>query len=611
MPRSADDLRRFLGTIHPYDSFADADLTRTADQFRRLPVKKDDVIYSYGEACEGLYVIHEGEVEITSDSGEIVSHLSARNSFGERGLMRDGVTGTNARALIDGELLLLPTDDFNDLIAGNEGVRRFFARSRAREAADAARPVALTEMRVDRLMASDPITCTPQTSIFDAARLMRSHRISALGITDSDRLAGIVTLHDINNRVVAEGLDISRPVHEIMTANPETLPPSAIGSDVLHMMMERRFGHVPVVDQGKLVGIVTQTNLTRFQATNTASLVRDVARASGPADLGAVTAHIPRLLVQLVGAGNRHETVTRLITDIADAATRRLLALAEDSLGPPPVPYLWLACGSQGRQEQTGVSDQDNCLMLDDAVTEADMPYFAKLAKFVSDGLDGAGYFYCPGDMMATNPRWCQPVSVWRGYFRRWIEAPNPEAQMLASVMFDLRPIGGTRTLFDDLQRETLELAARNSIFVAHMVSNSLKHIPPLGLLRGFATVRSGEHKNHIDMKLNGVVPVVDLGRIYALRGQLEMVNTRARLEAAHSGGLISQSGGRDLLDAYDLIAQTRLEHQATLIRAGGKPDNFMAPNVLSEFERSHLRDAFVVVRTMQSAATQGRGVIG
>ncbi|MDX5381991.1 MAG: DUF294 nucleotidyltransferase-like domain-containing protein, partial [Rhodobacterales bacterium] len=468
-----------------------------------------------------------------------------------------------------------------------------------------------TETRVDRLMASDPITCTIDTSIVDAARLMRSHRISALGITEGERLAGIVTLHDINNRVVAEGLDPSRPVRQIMTANPETLPPSAIGSDVLHMMMERRFGHVPVVDNGKLVGIVTQTNLTRFQATNSASLVRDVARAEAPSDLAAVTAHIPRLLLQLVGAGNRHETVTRLITDIADAATRRLLALAETQLGPPPVPYLWLACGSQGRQEQTGVSDQDNCLMLDDAVTEADMPYFAELAKFVSDGLDAAGYFYCPGDMMATNPRWCQPVHVWRGYFRRWIDTPNPEAQMLASVMFDLRPIGGTRALFEDLQRETLESAARNSIFVAHMVSNSLKHIPPLGLLRGFATLRSGEHKNRIDMKLNGVVPIVDLGRIYALRGQLEVVNTRARIEAAHASGLVSQSGGRDLLDAYDLIAQTRLEHQAALIRAGGKPDNFMSPNVLSEFERSHLRDAFVVVRTMQSAVTQGRGVIG
>jgi CBS domain-containing protein len=611
MPRSADDLRRFLGSLHPYDSFATDDLTRVAAQFRLVPIRREDVIYRFGEPCDGLYVILDGEVEITSDTGEVVSHLSARNSFGERGLMRGGLTGTNARALSDGALLLLPADDFRALIASHEGARRFFSRSRAREAADAARPVSLTETRVDRLMGSDPVTCTVETSIVDAARLMRAHRISALGITEDDRLAGIVTLHDINNRVVAEGLDPSRPVRQIMTANPETLPPSAIGSDVLHMMMERRFGHVPVVDNGKFVGIVTQTHLTRFQATNSASLVRDVARAEGPADLAAVTAHIPRLLVQLVGAGNRHETVTRLITDIADAATRRLLTLAEAQLGPPPVPYLWLACGSQGRQEQTGVSDQDNCLILDDAVTEADMPYFAELARFVSDGLDGAGYFYCPGDMMATNPRWCQPLHVWRSYFRRWIEVPNPEAQMLASVMFDLRPIGGTRALFDNLQRDTLEAAARNSIFVAHMVSNSLKHIPPLGLLRGFATLRSGEHKNRIDMKLNGVVPVVDLARIYALRGQLGMVNTRARLEAAHGAGLVSQSGGRDLLDAYDLIAQTRLEHQASLIRAGGKPDNFMAPNVLSEFERSHLRDAFVVVRTMQSAATQGRGVIG
>ena len=611
MPRSADDQRRFLGTIHPYDSFPTEDLTRIAAQFRAVPIRPEDVIYRFGEPCGGLYVIMEGEVEITSDTGEVVSHLSARNSFGERGLMRGGLAGTNARALSDGTLLMLPADDFRAMIAANEGARRFFTRSRAREAADAARPVSLTETRVDQLMASEPITCTVETSIVDAARLMRAHRISALGITEGDRLAGIVTVHDINNRVVAEGLDPSRPVRQIMTANPETLPPSAIGSDVLHMMMERRFGHVPVVDNGKLVGIVTQTNLTRFQATNSASLVRDVARTRTPDEMAAVTAHIPRLLVQLVGAGNRHETVTRLITDIADAATRRLLMLAEEHLGAPPVPYLWLACGSQGRQEQTGVSDQDNCLLLDDAVTQADMPYFAALAKFVSDGLDAAGYFYCPGDMMATNPRWCQPVHVWRGYFRRWIEAPNPEAQMLASVMFDLRPIGGTRALFEDLQRDTLEAAARNSIFVAHMVSNSLKHIPPLGLLRGFATLRSGEHKNRIDMKLNGVVPVVDLGRIYALRGQLEAANTRARLEAAHGAGLISQSGGRDLLDAYDLIAQTRLEHQATLIRAGGKPDNFMSPNVLSEFERSHLRDAFVVVRTMQSAATQGRGVIG
>jgi CBS domain-containing protein len=274
------------------------------------------------------------------------------------------------------------------------------------------------------------------------------------------------------------------------------------------------------------------------------------------------------------------------------------------------VPYLWLACGSQGRQEQTGVSDQDNCLILDDAATPPDDAYFSELAKFVSDGLDEAGYFYCPGDMMATNIKWRQPLRVWRQYFRGWIATPDPEAQMLASVMFDLRPIGGTEALFADLQEQTLANAAKNSIFVAHMVSNSLKHQPPLGLFRGFATVRSGEHKNTIDLKLSGVVPVVDLGRIYALTGQLTQTNTRARILAAIEARTVSASGGRDLLDAYDMIADTRLAHQAAQIKRGEKPGNFMRPADLSDFERSHLRDAFVVIKTMQNAAGSGRGYL-
>jgi CBS domain-containing protein len=246
--------------------------------------------------------------------------------------------------------------------------------------------------------------------------------------------------------------------------------------------------------------------------------------------------------------------------------------------------------------------------MIDDRMAPTDLPYFEALARIVSDGLNACGYVYCPGDMMATNPQWCQPMRVWRDYFRKWVSAPDPMAQMLASVMFDLRPIGGQASLFKDLQHETLEMAAKNSIFVAHMISNSLKHTPPLGLLRGFATIRSGDHKNHIDMKHNGVVPVVDLGRIYALIGQLEPANTRARLEAAEAAGVISQSGARDLIEAYDLIAQTRLENQARLVRSGRKPDNFLAPSDMSDFERSHLRDAFVVVRTMQSAVGQARG---
>ena len=594
----------FLETVHPYDTLSSDDLGRTAGVFSRREYAAGEEIYHAGDPLRGLCLVKRGTVEVLDPSGGLVSLLGARNSFGERGLLRDGLAVTTARATEPTVILLLPTLEFKRLIASSPAFERFFSRGRSLEA----RGTDLTTLKVSDLMARQPVSLGPDASIRAAAAKMRDLHVSSVAIVEQDRFLGIVTIRDMAAKVVATGLDPSSPVAGIMTPDPVTLSPDDLGSDILHKMLERRIGHLPVVEDGRLVGMVTQTDITRFQAVSSAGLVRDVAIAESVAEMAVVTARIPRLLVQLVGANNAHEVVTRLITDIADTVTRRLLALAEAKLGPAPVPYLWLACGSQGRQEQTGVSDQDNCLMLDDAVTAADMPYFAALARFVSDGLNACGYVYCPGDMMATNPQWCQPVRVWRDYFRKWVQVPDPMAQMLASVMFDLRPIGGAAGLYRDLKAETMGMAARNSIFVAHMVANSLKHSPPLGLLRGFATVRSGEYKNHIDLKHAGVVPVADLGRVYALIGQLDPANTRARLVAAEHAGVISVSGARDLIEAYDLIATVRLENQARLIRSGRKPDNFMAPSDLSDFERSHLRDAFVVVRTMQSAVGQSRG---
>ncbi|WP_297616880.1 DUF294 nucleotidyltransferase-like domain-containing protein [uncultured Roseicyclus sp.] len=600
------DIRTILATTHPYDILPEDLRAGLAAEIDVYDIAAGQVVYAKGEVLTHLYLIVSGRIDITDQNGEILSILGPRNSFGERGLMKDGRGAVTATATEASQLLAIPAVVFHRLVKDHPRVLRFFDRTRPA----AARRQDITTMALSDLMTPAPLTCHPDTPLIEAARRMRDRGVSCIIAADGDQVRGILTTGDITSRAMAEGRAPETPVHAVMTPDPLSLPPTALVADVLHAMVERGITHMPVVEAGRLVGILTQTDLTRFQATSSAALIREIAKAPDSATLAGIVRRIPELLVQLVSAQNPHQTVTRLITDIGDATTRRLLALAEARLGPPPVPYLWLACGSQGRQEQTGISDQDNCLMLDDAVTPADDTYFAALAKFVSDGLDEAGYFYCPGDMMATNVKWRQPLRVWRDYFRRWIATPNPEAQMLASVMFDLRPIGGHEALFAHLQEETLAAAAKNSIFVAHMMSNSLKHQPPLGLFRGFATVRSGEHKNTIDLKHNGVVPVVDLGRIYALTGQLRMANTRARITAAIEVGAVSGSGGRDLLDAYDMIAETRLIHQAAQIRHGEKPDNFMAPADLSDFERSHLRDAFVVVKTMQNAASSGRGYL-
>lgn len=600
----AQDTSAFLSQVYPYDALSADAFSAVVSAMEVLTLPKGTFLFTAGDPMPGLYVIQKGAVEITDAGGSKLSLLGPPNSFGERGLLRGGGKAlTTGEVVEDSILLRLPPKDFLSLMDTEDAAKRFFQRSRP---VDAKRTNVNTS-KVSELMTPSPLTCQPTDSIQTVAQHMRQHKISCLAVVEGEKLVGIVTGTDMVRRVVADAGDPTGPISSIMTADPFGLPSTALGSDVLHVMVEHGFGHLPIVDGDRLVGIVTQTDITRFQAVSAAALVQDIAKAHSAEDMVAATARIPSLLVQLVAAGNRHEVVTRLITDIADACTRRLLTLAEEKLGPAPVPWLWLACGSQGRQEQTGVSDQDNCLILSDEVTDDQMAYFQDMATFVTDGLNTCGYVYCPGDMMATNPKWCQPLRVWRQYFQGWIDKPDPMAQMLSSVMYDLRPIGGDDSLFTGLQAETLKKSAANSIYMAHMLSNALKHTPPLGLLRGLATIRSGEHKNQLDLKHNGVVPIVDLGRLYALQGQLMPVNTRARLEAAREAGTVSSSGGADLLAAYDMIADERLSHQAHLIKTGEKPSNFLPPSELSDFQRSHLRDAFVVVRSMQSALAHGR----
>ncbi len=601
------DIGPFLAQHHPYDLLPAETLDGLVGGGEIVTFAAGDVLYEKGEPVTRFTIVLEGMIDVLSPAGELLNRFSPGEGIGARGILRDGLGPNRAVASADTRALAVPKIYFLELLETYAEFARFFERLRDSTnrkpifAADSGDT--LITNQIGDIMTRSPVSVAPTATVQEAAALMRDRGISCLPVADATGLQGLLTTSDIAGRVVATGLPAATPVAEVMTAEPLTLPPEALVFDALMLMGERHIGHLPIVDRGELVGILTRTNLIRRQSISVAFIIGDINEATEVAKLATVIADVPVFLAQLVGAGVEAFKVGQLVTSITDALTRRLLVLAEGKLGPAPVPWLWLACGSQGRREQTGFSDQDNCLILDDAYDEkAHEAYFAELARFVSDGLDACGYYYCPGDMMATNPRWRVPLKRWREYFRGWIAQPDPMAQMLSSVMFDLRPIAGEASLFAGLQRETLEAARRNSIFRAHMIANSLKHAPPLSFFQGFALIRSGEHRNTLDLKLSGVVPIVDLARVYALDGAIEEVNTRERLIAARAAGALSEAGAGDLVDAYDLISRIRLEHQARQVREGGKPDNFMAPATLSALERKHLKDAFGVVKSMQAA---------
>jgi CBS domain-containing protein len=264
-----------------------------------------------------------------------------------------------------------------------------------------------------------------------------------------------------------------------------------------------------------------------------------------------------------------------------------------------------MAGGSQARREQSSHSDQDNALLIADHMKPQDDEYFAALAKIVNDGLNACGYVYCPGEVMASNPKWRQTLRIWRKYFNAWIEKPEPMALMLASVFFDLRPISDTEGMFPELQEFVLEACRSNRIFIAYMASNALKHRPPLGFFRNFVLISGGDHDKTLDIKHRGTVPIVDLARVYALSAGLPQINTIERLEEGAKVNAVSKSGSDNLIDALEFIGALRMKHQSRQLRDGEKADNYIHPDHLSRLERGHLKDAFSLINTMQESLGQ------
>lgn len=611
MEAGQTEIRNFLSSCHPFSALPDDVVEALPATIQARQAERGATILQPGQESRHLFLVRSGAVEIRSPEGQLWARMSEGEAFGVRALLGDGTARYQAVALEPSEILLLPQADFARLKEGYPTFDQFFVpsgsdrmRSFSGEQKDAEEePAGLLTLRTADLMTRAPVTIQHDRPVQAAARLMRDRRISCLPVLDGEALVGILTSGDLRDRVVAEGYAVDGPVHAIMTPQPFALGEATPAYDALLAMTQRNISHLPVVARERLVGVITSTDLVRKQAQSAIFLVRDIYKHDSFEGLAASVAQVPQLLVNLVEAGSSAHTIGHIVTSICDAATKRLLQLAEARFGPPPVPYLWLASGSQARREQTGVSDQDNCLVLDDRYDAAEHgPYFETLAQFVSDGLNACGYVYCPGEMMATTDQWRQPLATWQRYFVSWIEEPAPMAQMLTSVLFDLRAIWGETGLLEALQDVAIEKARSNSIFLAHLVSNALTHTPPLGFFRNFVLIRGGDHKHRFDLKHSGVVPIIDIARVYALEAGVRAVNTHDRLVAEREAGVLSESGGRDLLEAFEFISILRLKHQARQIRAGDAPDNFVAPDDLSHFERNHLKDAFQIVKTIQSA---------
>lgn len=461
----------------------------------------------------------------------------------------------------------------------------------------------LLNLPLSGLLSKAPVTLPRQTSVLEVARTMRDQGVSSVMLVDHEALSGIITDRDLRNRVLAQGVSPDTPVGEVCTPAPITLQQDQPAFSALLLMARHHIHHVPVMNGIRIVGMVTATDLTRQNSTSPVYLAGEIHQQTRLQGLVQVSQGIRNLQMALSSVQTSAYNLGHVISTMTDALTERLIHLAEAELGPPPVDYVWVAAGSQGRMEQTAKSDQDNCLILSDDYDEAAHgAYFRQFARQVCDGLAACGYVHCPGDMMAMTDRWRQPLRTWREYFHHWIHVPDGLSLMLTTVFFDIRAVHGNMALLETLREEVLSQTRGNSLFLAHMVRNCLKMRPALGWFGQIKTMTDPEHAGCIDLKHHGIVPIVDLARIYALAGGLAPVNTHDRLGAAMHSQEVTPGAIQDLQVTLAFISDLRTRHQTRRMKANQSADNYLPLQSLANFEKRQLKEAFGLIVQLQDA---------
>ncbi len=597
---SSKDFRRFLSQVAPFSELSSDRLDQLAGDCEGQQFSAGQTIGQFRQPGEhDLFIIVQGAVNVLDNEQQTLEQRSEGELFGHAICFGSGPRDYSVAAAEDVELLRLPHAQLQALCREAPIINRFFSSSPGARLRDIEQRA---PARIAELELRPPVTTTSSQTIAEGARLMARHLISCLPVVDDDQLVGIITDRDLRNRVLGAGVDPAKAIAEVMTANPVTATPADRLEDALLLMMQFNIHHLPVVDSDRnLVGVVSSGDLLRLQSPHPLRLVRDIQRADTVQRVAELAHKGPGLLARMSRQGNQVTEVGRVAGMITDACTRRLLKLAEAELGSAPMPWAWLAFGSQARLEQGLISDQDNGLLLAEAPDAEAADYFKRMADFVCDGLNDCGYVYCPGGVMAKGD-WRLSFRDWRKTFASWILEPAPKSVMQSSIFFDMRGVAGDLELAARLHAEVLAQARDSKIFRRFLAAESMGHRPPIGLFRQFVQDREGEKSQGLNLKKRGVIPIVDLARVRALEGAIPEVHTEERLRAAAAQGIMNERDADDLIHALRFIGNVRLRHQVALYERGEKPNHLVDPDSLSGLHRRYLRSAFGIVQTAQEA---------
>jgi len=422
--------------------------------------------------------------------------------------------------------------------------------------------------------------------VADAAKLMTHKGQKVVFITHNSKIIGVVNDTDIRTRFVAKPFNADCTMAEIMTSPVEKIPANALIYEAVLRFKQHNISHLLVEHNGQILGHISNQQCLELQRNTISYFIEEIEVAQQIKDLQRIYQRLPLLVNSLITAGDSIRNINRVITSVSDAMSRRTIFLAEEQLGTPPCPYVFLAMGSEGRSEQTLDTDQDNAIIYSEN-NDGAATYFRTLGKKLNDDLHKIGYKRCQGDIMAGNPKWCQPLDQWKKYFTEWINTPEPQNVLESSIFFDFRAVSGHTELADMLRAHINKQTNNSHLFFYHLADAVIRYKPSF-------------ENNAINIK-KVMLPITGYIRVMALRHGLENTNSIERLEKLVDINEMDEIKRCEIENMFNTSMQLRIRNQVQKILHNENPDNILQNKNISKIEQAALNKIITELNDLQS----------
>ncbi|RUO65901.1 DUF294 nucleotidyltransferase-like domain-containing protein [Pseudidiomarina planktonica] len=599
------EVENFLADCPPFDQL-DTELRQWAiRQMQAAYVNEHNANDIVKEARPALFIVRSGVYDLRAADDRLIDRLEEADLFGYPSMLSGRPITNRVKTIQDGVVYILPQAAFDELRSSCKPFEQYFIKAHGQRLLTEEQDRAgsdWSDKLVSSVVSMKPVSLPSHTPIQEAAKVMAEHKISSVLIIDSikqderdkEHLVGILTDRDIRNRVVARGLSYDVAVSAVMTQTPATVYGRQSLVDALTVMTQSNIHHLPVLDDNdNLLGMVTTTDLMRQQRSEPVFLISAIYKARTKEELVAEAKNIPEYMQTFAGRVRDTSVLGRLLASLTDGMTRQLIHMYEREHGVAPAPYAWIAFGSQGREDQTLSSDQDNGLLLSNDLNDAKKEWFKGLGEYVCQGLYECGIPLCPGNIMASNPDCRRSLNGWIERFEKWTQSPTPKALMYCQIFFDCRLIEGNSGLYHKFREQVIKLG-KTDVFIANLAILVNQINVPLGLFNSL----KADH-DLIDIKRYGLAIINDVARLYALQAGLEVPQTTKRLQELRGSRLLNRRDNQSLQEAWQFLAQLRLNHQLE-VWGTDEPKNKLNPDQLSTLTRRQLKSAFRIIKEAQ-----------